>query len=163
MIYVLLLCVTRKPSARSSCVFFAEDSTHEGSSFYFALPISHIPICAVQWINFEVLKDYRNCTIGRIRQTNWREWERHDKFNKESYISFKDLEPSPLCIVFYTHNQIKLHILLRLHLWLWILNNWVRWWRMGIITILETTSSLIIWEKKRPNQIKMITMKRNKH
>ena len=64
------------------------------------------------------------------------------------------------CLLY--HNQIKLHILLMLHLWLWILNNWVRWWRMGIITILETTSSLIIWEKKRPNQIKMITMKRNK-
>ena len=59
-----------------------------------------IPICAVQWINFEVLKDYRNCTIGQIRLTNWREWKRHDKFNKESYISFNDLEPSRYALSF---------------------------------------------------------------
>ena len=81
------VCVTRKLSARSLCVFFQKillTRAVRSILLSLSLPISHIPICAVRWINFEVLKDYRNCTIGQIRLTNWREWKRHDKFNKES-------------------------------------------------------------------------------
>ena len=55
-----------------------------------------VPVCAVHWINFEIMKDSVNCSIGRIRGPYWKTLAEHADKNilKKNFVSFNDLEPS---------------------------------------------------------------------
>ena len=55
-----------------------------------------VPICAVHWINFIIVKDSINCSIGQIRQLYWSTLLTHEDpdINKKTFVSFNDLEPS---------------------------------------------------------------------
>ena len=55
-----------------------------------------VPVCAVHWVNFEIMKDSVNCSIGRIRGPYWKTLAEHADKNilKKNFVSFNDLEPS---------------------------------------------------------------------
>ena len=55
-----------------------------------------VPICAIHWINFQIVKDSVNCSIGQIRLHWWNTLSIHEDsdINKKTFVSFNDLEPS---------------------------------------------------------------------
>ena len=55
-----------------------------------------VPICAIHWINFQIIKDSVNCSIGEIRLHWWNTLSIHEDadINKKTFISFNDIEPS---------------------------------------------------------------------
>ena len=56
--------------------------------------VQSIPICAVQWIQFNVVKDTINCVIGQIPMQSWHELMPHPILKNKPFISFNDLQPS---------------------------------------------------------------------
>ena len=53
-----------------------------------------MPICAVHWINFNVIKDRINCCIGRISLHWWNNLTPHPTLKERDFISFNDLQPT---------------------------------------------------------------------
>ena len=58
--------------------------------------VQSVPLCAVQWIHFDVIKDTINCVIGRIAMPSWHETMPHPiaALRNMPFISFNDLQPS---------------------------------------------------------------------
>jgi hypothetical protein len=56
--------------------------------------VQSIPICAVEWIQFNVVKDTINCVIGQIPMQSWHELMPHPILKNKPFISFNDLQPS---------------------------------------------------------------------
>ncbi len=56
--------------------------------------VQSVPICAVQWIHFNVVKSSINCVIGHIPMQSWHELLPHPILKKQPFISFNDLQPS---------------------------------------------------------------------
>jgi hypothetical protein len=61
---------------------------------HYTSAVQNIPICAVQWLNFEVVKDAINCCIGRIPQLWWNRIDSHPALKNKSFVAFSDLQPS---------------------------------------------------------------------
>ena len=53
-----------------------------------------VPICAVQWIHFILVKDSVSCSIGQVPMKSWHEVLPHPTMNIHPFISFNDLQPS---------------------------------------------------------------------
>ena len=49
-----------------------------------------VPICAVHWINFIIVKDSINCSIGQIHQLYWNTLSTHENpdINKKNFRFF---------------------------------------------------------------------------
>ena len=56
--------------------------------------VQSVPVCAVQWIHFNVLKDSINCSIGHIEMKSWHELIPHQILKNKPFIAFLDLLPS---------------------------------------------------------------------
>lgn len=56
--------------------------------------VKSVPICAVHWINFQVIHDKINCSIGRIPLHWWNNLAPHPTLKERDFISFSDLQPS---------------------------------------------------------------------
>ena len=56
--------------------------------------VQSVPVCAVHWIHFNIVKDSNNCTIGQIPMQSWHEWMPHPTLKNQPFISFNDLQPS---------------------------------------------------------------------
>ncbi len=58
--------------------------------------VQSVPLCAVQWIEFNVVKDTINCVIGQIPMQSWNEITPHPlaRLRNVPFISFNDLQPS---------------------------------------------------------------------
>jgi len=56
--------------------------------------VKSVPICAVHWINFRVIHDKINCSIGRIPLHWWNNLSPHPTLKERDFISFSDLQPS---------------------------------------------------------------------
>ena len=64
--------------------------------FDYTSGVQSVPLCAVQWIHFDVIKDSINCVIGRIAMQSWHELLPHPiaALRNMPFISFNDLQPS---------------------------------------------------------------------
>jgi hypothetical protein len=56
--------------------------------------VQSVPICAVQWIQFNAVKDTINCVIGQIPMQSWHELTDHPILKNKQFISLNDLQPS---------------------------------------------------------------------
>ena len=58
--------------------------------------VQSVPLCAVQWIHFIIVKDTINCVIGQIPMKSWNEITPHPlgRIQNMPFISFNDLQPS---------------------------------------------------------------------
>jgi hypothetical protein len=58
--------------------------------------VQSVPLCAVHWIDFTVVKDTINCVIGQIPMQSWNEIRPHPLavLRNMPFISFNDLQPS---------------------------------------------------------------------
>lgn len=56
--------------------------------------VNSVPICAVHWINFRILHEKINCSIGRIPKHWWNNLSPHPTLKERDFISFSDLQPS---------------------------------------------------------------------
>ena len=64
--------------------------------------VQSVPLCAVQWIQFNVVKDTINCVLGRIPMQCWNEITQHPlaEIRNKPFISFNDLQPSRFALSF---------------------------------------------------------------
>jgi len=68
--------------------------------------VQSVPVCAVQWIHFNVLKDSINCSIGQIAMQSWHELIPHQILKNKPFISFLDLLPSRFALSYIpNHNR----------------------------------------------------------
>ena len=58
--------------------------------------VESVPLCAVHWIHFNVVKDTISCVIGQIPMQSWHELVPHPiaALRDMPFISFNDLQPS---------------------------------------------------------------------
>ena len=52
-----------------------------------------VPICSVHWINFEIIQDSVNCSIGRIKRHWWDSLTDHEDkdIQEQNFVSFNDI------------------------------------------------------------------------
>ena len=56
--------------------------------------VQSVPICAVHWIHFNIVKETINCIIGQIPMQDWHELRPYPTLKNQPFISFNDIEPS---------------------------------------------------------------------
>ena len=81
--------------------------------------VQSVPICAVQWIDFNIEKDSINCIIGRIPMSSWNELIPHPTLKNKPFISFNDLQPSRFALSSIP-NKTNMRIIWKFHSWLLI-------------------------------------------
>jgi hypothetical protein len=71
--------------------------------------VQSVPLCAVQWIHFEILKDSINCVIGRIAMNSWHEILPHPipALRNIPFISLNDLQPSRYALSYVPNPNIR--------------------------------------------------------
>jgi len=67
--------------------------------------VQSVPICAVQWIHFNVVKDSINCVIGRVHMQSWYELMPHPTLKNQPFISFNDLQPSRFALSYVPNDN----------------------------------------------------------
>jgi hypothetical protein len=65
--------------------------------------VQSVPICAVNWIHFNVIKDSMNCVIGEIPMQSWHELIPHPTLKSKTFISLNDLQPSRFALSYVTN------------------------------------------------------------
>jgi hypothetical protein len=71
--------------------------------------VQSIPLCAVQWIHFDVIKDSINSVIGRIAMNSWHEIMPHQiaALRNMPFISFNDLQPSRFALSYIPNPNLR--------------------------------------------------------
>jgi len=67
--------------------------------------VQSVPICAVQWIHFNAVKDSINCVIGQVPMQSWHELMPHPTLKNQPFISFNDLQPSRFALSFVPNDN----------------------------------------------------------
>ena len=104
-------CINNVFSMYYQCIFNVLGVKYFGMVKYFfrlnyTNGVQSVPICAVQWIDFNMEKDSINCIIGRIPMSSWNELIPHPTLKNKPFISFNDLQPSRFALS-YIPNKNK--------------------------------------------------------
>jgi len=69
--------------------------------------VRSVPICAVQWIHFNIDKDTISCTIGRVPMQSWHVYSQHPTMKNKHFISFDDIEPTRYALSYVQSENIR--------------------------------------------------------
>jgi len=78
---------------------------------HLVLCIAYLPICAVHWINFQILHDKINCSIGRIPLHWWNCLAPHPTLKERDFISFSDLQPSRYALSYVPQSNERVNFI----------------------------------------------------
>ena len=100
----------------------------------YASAVQSVPVCAVHWIHFNVVKDSMNCVIGEIPMQSWHELIPHPTLKSKTFISLNDLQPSRFALSYVTNPNRRAY-----------------WMEVAFIA-LDSTSFLTTKKIKKPSQ-----------